>query len=787
MNEHKMSSGLWVKTRFYREAHTLHAVTYVVAAGNPEIIRLSVDMRPIAIALEKYHASLHDKSKHPDAHVGRAQKQHRTAALAPQHHAPVAWVQAAEHADKKTLDKVFARVRGVLSHHANLAGGGHPLYDAVSAVVATAHDDQASLVQLLQALRDHYGTHHRSKLYKALVHSIANTMGHPMGAPSTPHVGAGFRDRLVSGDRLTINQALWSKNGRACLVMQPDSNLVLYAANRGPNGLPQPGAYVMWKTDTVNSGGTVVTMKADGNLVMQDLNIPGYQGRSGRLIWGTNTPGHAGGTLLLQDDGNLVMYTPNGVAYWSSNTQNFQNPEAGGGIWSGIGHAVEGVAKTKLVSMVGDAVKEVVSKAATVMTPISLVSHLLHGERIDHALLGELKGKLAVAKELAPYAETVASMVPGLGSGVAGAIAASAALAEGHSITDAMVEAVKKAVPGGAATAFAFDLGAKLARGGNLVKSTLESARNELPEKARAAFDAAVAVVHGQNLQKVLTSGISSLVPSLGPALKGFEKYSPSALAAFATAHAAFDSIQGAKSADTAVAKARSAAELVRKADVATAALGTKKATEALRANPDLAARINAAVRTTELAEKVPAAVIEAAKAQGRDALAKIVELYKTAKHDPDPHKREMAQKSVKILEIVAAHRTHLRAIAQANSGGVPGIHIDAHGNLKRGVFVEQPGKNDSFLYAKNGGGRGSWRELSPSEHMALAQTHATTAQTHHALAQTSPRDEAAQHRALAAQHAKLALAHQKVAPKVGCHVVGGSVPGLIGCACSHP
>lgn len=50
------SAGIWLKTRLYRKGHTLHAVTYTVAAGQPRVFELSLDLRPIALAAAKFHA-----------------------------------------------------------------------------------------------------------------------------------------------------------------------------------------------------------------------------------------------------------------------------------------------------------------------------------------------------------------------------------------------------------------------------------------------------------------------------------------------------------------------------------------------------------------------------------------------------------------------------------------------------------------------------------------------------------------------------------------------------------
>ncbi len=56
------SAGVWVKTRFWRQGPYLKATVYSVAAGEPRIIELSVDLRPIARAVMRLHAQMHSKA-----------------------------------------------------------------------------------------------------------------------------------------------------------------------------------------------------------------------------------------------------------------------------------------------------------------------------------------------------------------------------------------------------------------------------------------------------------------------------------------------------------------------------------------------------------------------------------------------------------------------------------------------------------------------------------------------------------------------------------------------------
>lgn len=53
------SAGVWVKTHFYRKGPILCATVYTVAAGEPKVFHLEVDLRPIEKALERAHTAMH--------------------------------------------------------------------------------------------------------------------------------------------------------------------------------------------------------------------------------------------------------------------------------------------------------------------------------------------------------------------------------------------------------------------------------------------------------------------------------------------------------------------------------------------------------------------------------------------------------------------------------------------------------------------------------------------------------------------------------------------------------
>lgn len=169
------------------------------------------------------------------------------------------------------------------------------------------------------------------------------------------------------------------------------------------------------------------------------------------------------------------------------------------------------VAATRSIPVLGD-VTRIVGAAAS--APLHLASSIASGARIDRAVVGHLKSQLKTLKEAAPYAQMVVSVVPGVGTGVAAAIGAGAALAEGKSIDEIAKAAIRSALPGGPVAAAAYDTALRVAGGANVTQATLEGTRAALPESARQAFDVGLAVVTGENIQNALASGLANLAAS---------------------------------------------------------------------------------------------------------------------------------------------------------------------------------------------------------------------------------------------------------------------------------
>jgi hypothetical protein len=218
---------------------------------------------------------------------------------------------------------------------------------------------------------------------------------------------------------------------------------------------------------------------------------------------------------------------------------------AAGGAIHGVTHAVaSGGRLLGHVPIVGSGLRGAFN--LTVGAPFAVAEKVVSGQRLDKVALSSLKEGVANVRAVAPYAQTVISFVPGIGQGVAGAIGASLALASGMPITQAVLEGVKGALPGGALAKAAFDVGeaaiqgrpidqialaalpltpqqkdivtrglatAKaLAHGQRVDQALLNQAMTLLPETARKAVQIGMALGHGQVLQAM--RGAASATPA---------------------------------------------------------------------------------------------------------------------------------------------------------------------------------------------------------------------------------------------------------------------------------
>lgn len=240
------------------------------------------------------------------------------------------------------------------------------------------------------------------------------------------------------------------------------------------------------------------------------------------------------------------------------------NPDCAG-LFSSIGKAFKSVGKavgkplasvTKIVTTPITAPAKLLGKVAgkvpvlgtivnavnqVALSPINVTQAILEGGRIDKVMLKNFKDTLASVKTLGPYIQTVISFVPGIGTGVSAAIGAGLALAEGKSITEAMMSGVRGALPGGPAAAMAFDVAKAaierkpidqiaiaalpispqqktllaqglnavkdIAAGKNVAHSIVDNAVKALPPQYAKAVQIGMAMGHAKNLQEALKTG----------------------------------------------------------------------------------------------------------------------------------------------------------------------------------------------------------------------------------------------------------------------------------------
>lgn len=318
------------------------------------------------------------------------------------------------------------------------------------------------------------------------------------GGASLSDASGGW-DRLTPGTELRVGQSLAVPGYQ--LILQTDGALVLYKV------FPSGAKDALWATG--GPGAVRVAMQKEGNLVVYGAN--------NRVFWATDNGGHPGAFAVLQPDGNFVVYQKDGKSVlWDSGT--WGGVHAGdhdhsilksiGSTFSSIGSGVASVG-----SAIGSGVVSVAKGIATpvaglVTSPFKLASDIAQGKNVFQSLKDTVKRDLGNVAAVAPYVQTVLSIVPVLGSGVNAALSAGLAVAQGQPITSALVGALKSALPGGPLAASAFDAAYNVVRGQNIGDAALDAMRSQLPggDVAKRAFDTAIAVAKGQNIQQALVA-----------------------------------------------------------------------------------------------------------------------------------------------------------------------------------------------------------------------------------------------------------------------------------------
>lgn len=143
----------------------------------------------------------------------------------------------------------------------------------------------------------------------------------------------------------------------------------------------------------------------------------------------------------------------------------------------------------------------------------NFASSIAHGERLDHAVLENAKRQIQAVREVAPYVKMVSALVPGVGTGIAAAIAAGTALADGRAITDAVLDSMAAAVPGGALGKTVFTATTAILHGSSITDAALEGALTNLPPTARDAARIAIAAAKGKNVREAVLQAIRAHLP----------------------------------------------------------------------------------------------------------------------------------------------------------------------------------------------------------------------------------------------------------------------------------
>ena len=290
---------------------------------------------------------------------------------------------------------------------------------------------------------------------------------------------------LQSNHGFNINQGLRSSNYGAALVLQPSGDLVL-----------SHGTTTLWRSGTANSGANFVWQNWDG-----ELRIERHAKGQITQVWSSkrSSDGFTNSYLYLGDDGNLVVrgdYAGDSQKMWETGTQNFAvNSIPGGGRhWSYqsgfdlgrsivgaaqfAGHAIDGAAGlvgaaeqagTDLLAqipIVGAPLKTIYDGLWDWYTaPLELVLDIgVRGKSVDQAALVRFQQALKGLTAVGPYAEMIVSLVPGIGTGIAAALGAALALANGQPLNNALIAAVKAAIPGGPLVQACFQVSCDVAK-----------------------------------------------------------------------------------------------------------------------------------------------------------------------------------------------------------------------------------------------------------------------------------------------------------------------------------
>lgn len=134
--------------------------------------------------------------------------------------------------------------------------------------------------------------------------------------------------------------------------------------------------------------------------------------------------------------------------------------------------------------------------------PLSLAEHIASGDRLDRAVIANIKGQVKDVHDVAPYAKLVLSCVPGVGTVAAGAIGAGLALAEGQPISGVLMAGVEGAIPGGTVARSLFTVGKDAIQHKKLTEMAVDALPINQLEKAsiKATVNLAMKQSQGQHV-----------------------------------------------------------------------------------------------------------------------------------------------------------------------------------------------------------------------------------------------------------------------------------------------
>ena len=188
---------------------------------------------------------------------------------------------------------------------------------------------------------------------------------------------------------------------------------------------------------------------------------------------------------------------------------------------------------SKLVKKVGKAVSKVAKVATKIpgvksmVAPISLASDIAKGKNIGKSIVKQGKTTVADTRAALPIAATVASFVPGIGTGVAAGLSGAAALSQGKSLKDIAADAALGAIPGGLAARAVLRAGIGVAKGQNVLKTVAKEGVRYAKERigggelVQRGLDIAVAGAQGHNLLKSAEAQALDYARTHGGALVG--------------------------------------------------------------------------------------------------------------------------------------------------------------------------------------------------------------------------------------------------------------------------